>query len=136
MVGIDSGTDSDTASSIGDTNYQAEVNVPAGSSNEYVAQHLFWMYQKAKGAWRQFMGKPVRKVRRFLKREPSKGKGKGKGKGFNAGAFLANMSDDEVDQVFAYKGKGKGKGKSKGKRSSGKGLGRKTNPKGPDGSIL
>ena len=134
----DAGTDSDTASSLGQTDYQAEwrSEVPADASQTYIAQHLFWAYQKAKGAWRQYMGKPVRKVRRFVRRYKGKGKGKGKGKtkgnlgAPSAGAYLQSLADDDIEAVFATKGKGKGK------RSSGKGKGRKGNPKGPNGQTL
>ena len=70
------------------------------------------------------MNKPVRAVRRFLRR---KGKGKGKGStGGNPGGmgkgkgkvFLAEMSDAEVEQVF--KGKGKGAQKQQDAIESGK----------------
>ena len=74
------------------------------------------------------MGKPVRAVRRFIRRK-GKGKGKGKGKSGKAGAssaFLSTLSDDEVEHIFI--GKGKGKGGSKGKRSSGKRQGTKGEP--------
>ncbi|CAE8605145.1 unnamed protein product [Polarella glacialis] len=127
------GTDSDTASSLGETSYVADL--PQGLDPAGVAEHLFWAYQQAKGAWRQYMGKPVRAVRRFVNRK-GKGKGKGKGKDNNAGAFLASMSDDELVYVFPGLSKGKGKGKGKGKRSSGKGKGRTGNPIGPDGNTM
>ena len=81
------------------------------------------------------MGKPTRSVRRFIRRRAGavrQNKGKGRGKG--AGAFLASLTDDEVD-IFLGR-KGKGKGKSKGKRTSGKGLGRKRNPIGRDGTVM
>ena len=122
---FDSGTDTDTESSIGDTRYDYS-DIPAGASEQETAEHLFWAYQQAKGRYRKFMRKPVRRVRRFLRR-------KGKGKGKHPGFYLTGLSDTEVDQVFfAPKGKGKGKGK----RSSGKGKGRRQNPRGPDGQIM
>jgi hypothetical protein len=71
------------------------------------------------------MRKPVRRVRRFLKR-------KGKGKGKHPGFYLSTLTEPEIEGLFFAKGKGKGKGK----RSSGKGKGRRTNPKGPDGQIM
>ena len=79
------------------------------------------------------MGKPTRSVRRFIRRRAGavrQNKGKGRGKG--AGAFLASLTDDEVDVFLGRKGKGKGKGK----RTSGKGLGRKHNPIGRDGTVM
>ena len=77
----------------------------------------------------------MRRVRRFIRRRFGKGKGKGRGKGssFNATAYLTAMTDDDVEEVLF---KGKGKGKSKGKRTSGKGFGRKGNPKGRDGQVM
>ena len=42
-------------------------------------EHLFWQYAEAKRRWRRFTGKPVRSLRRVLRR-----KGKGKGKVQNA----------------------------------------------------
>ena len=136
----ENGTDSDTASSDGNTAYP----IPDGCSTAgEIAQKLFWNYQRAKGAWRQWTGKPVRAVRRFIRgKAASKGQHKGKGRGKGSGAFLAALSDDECEVFF---GKSKGKGKSfkgkdgkggKGKRTSGKGFGRKRNPIGPDGTPM
>lgn len=125
----DSGTDTDTQSSVGEFWYEYE-DIP--NYNELAepqqAEELFWAYQKAKGRYRRFMRKPVRRVRRFMKR-------KGKGKGKHPGFYLASLSDHELEQMFFAKGKS-GKSKGKGKRSSGKGKGRRTNPKGPDGQIM
>ena len=106
----------------------------ATASPNRVAEHLFWASQTAKAQWRNFTGKPVHAVRRFMKREGmGKGsrKGKGKGKGSTSTALLAHMLPLEIEQVFVFRGEGKG-GKS-GKRSSGKGKGRRGNPLGPDG---
>ena len=76
----------------------------------------------------KFMRKPVRRVRRFLKR-------KGKGKGKNPGYYLSTLSEGDLEQLFFAKGR-PGKGKGKGIRSSGKGKGRRMNPKGADGKIM
>ena len=73
--GYDSGTDSDTASSCGDRDY--DYSDIAHLSEEVQQQELFWAMEHAKGRWRQFSRKPVRKVRRFFRRT-MKGKGKGK----------------------------------------------------------
>lgn len=68
--------------------------------------------------WRKHMHKPVRCVRRFLKRR-TKGKGgKGKARGSARFSFVADMTDEEVELAFFGSGCGKGKGKP---RSSGKG---------------
>ena len=84
------------------------------------------------------MRKPVRKVRRFF-RQKLRRKGKGKGKRFTGkglSAYVTSLSDEEYEETFFGKGKGKGLGKAKGKRSSGKGGGRKTNPRNKRGSIM
>ena len=112
-VGQYSGADSDTLSSDCEPiNYQEDVEL-RGITPEQIDAHLFWAYQKAKSRWRRHMQKPVRRTRRFIRR---KGKGKGRGKGASRYSFLADMNDDEVEEVFF----GKGKGHGKGKRTSGK----------------
>ena len=126
-IEIDSGTDTDTVSSVGDNEYTYE-DIPAGLDPVQQGEHLFWAYQRAKGRFRRFMRKPVRRVRRFMKR-------RGKGRGKHAGHFLATMSDGEVAEFFSKNGP-KGRGKGKGKRSSGKGKGRRQNPRGHDGQIM
>ena len=75
-------------------------DIPPGLTNEGIAAHLFWLYEKAKGRFRHFMGKPVRRLRRFMHR---KGKGKGKGKG-KSGYLLMSMTDEEVENTFFGKG--------------------------------
>ena len=84
------------------------------------------------------MRKPTRKTRRFFRRKLRiKGKGKGKrlsGKGVSA--FTTNLSDDEYEDMYFGRGKGKGRGKMRGIRSSGKGAGRKRNPRGKDGRTM
>ena len=135
----DSGTDTDTVSSTGENQYTME-GVPPGLSPTGIAEHLLWAYEQAKSRFRHYMGKPVRRLRRFM-RHPAKGKSKGKGfgykkgKGKGVGAYLASLSDLEVETTFFGKGP-KGRGKSKGKRSSGKGFGRGQNPLGPDGERM
>ena len=135
----DNGTDTDTVSSCYDTDYQLLSDIPVGASQSLIAQHLYWAYQVAKGHWRRFTGKPVRAVRRFIRRKgKGKGKGndgsKGKGKASKGKIFLAELPDDQVESVF--KGKSKGKGGFKGKRSTGKGKGGHGNPLGPDGRPM
>ena len=59
----DSGTDSDTVSSVGDTMYmEAQDERP----HDEQLQEIFWAYQAAKGKWRRATNKPTRKVRRFF----------------------------------------------------------------------
>ena len=62
----DSGTVSDTASSLGDTTYDTGFDTRNMSLSQ-IGDLLFWAYQKSKGAWRKFTGKPVRAVRRFVR---------------------------------------------------------------------
>jgi len=134
-----SGTDTDTSSSLGDTDHDFR-GVPEGDDNTR-AQYLYWLYSQAKKRWRSFTGKPVRRVRRFFRKplhKGGKGKGKGKGKPRHKGridnTFLADYSPQELEHIFVNKGKSRGG--QKGKLSSGKGFGRKGNPKGKDGSVM
>ena len=131
----ENGTDTDTISSLGDGDLDLPASIPPTATQAEIAQHLFWAYEAAKSRWRRFTGKPVRAVRRFIRRK-GKGKGgergsKGKGKGK---VFLAETSDAELEEIFI--GRGKGKGGLKGVRSSGKGKGRVGNPIGPDGTQM
>ena len=86
-------------------------------------EYLFGEYQHAKRRWRRYIGKPVRALRRVLRR-----KGKGKGKGRKGHSYL-NIGE-LLQQSSYFKGKGKGG------RSSGKGFGRRLNPTGRDGEPL
>ena len=96
---------------------------------EQATDQIYWQYSQAKNRWRRHTQKPVRRVRRFVRRKGGKGKG-----GRRASAFIA---EDPDLQAF-FKGKsGKGKGrKGKGPMSTGKGLGRKRNPTGGDGTVM
>ena len=134
------------------------ADLPLNATPTMVAESLFWAYNRAKVAWRRFMGKPVRRARRFIRRHHQKGKGKGKrhrdrfrGKG-GYYTYLAGLPNEEVESM--YKGMSKAKGRGKGKKpdgtyweeqtyynrsskSSGKGgFGRQQNPTGPDGKTM
>ena len=91
-----------------------------GLTNSQADEYIFGQYQQAKKRWRRFTGKPVRSLRRVLKR---KGKGKGKRNSY--------LNIDSLLQQSAYF-----KGKGKGGTSSGKGFGRQQNPCGRDGEAL
>ena len=112
----DSGTDTDTISSVGDTTYTEAPD--ARLPNEQL-QEIFWAYQAAKGRWRRATNKPTRKVRRFFrKRFAHKGKGKGnRGRvrltGNAITHFAKSLPDDEYEELFFGEGKGKGKRKKK-----------------------
>ena len=136
----ENGTDTDTASSSGET--VVPQATPEGDTDpQALTEYLFWAYTRAKAAWRKHLHKPTRAVRRHTRRyiySRSKGSKGFKGKGYkgrpNVSTFLAELGDDEVEYVF--KGMRKGKGKGKAYRSTGKGKGRKSNPKGRDGQTL
>ena len=119
----DDGTDTDTSSGSG----AEDIPRPDVSNmTDAAAAHTIYMaYWNAKRNWRRFTGKPVRKFRRHFRRHFGKGKGKSKGKG--RGFF---WTQDDV-QVFL-------KSKRKGHRShtSGKGFGRRKNPRGRDGAPM
>ena len=87
---------------MGDTNYDFSDIAHLGSEEQQ--QELFWAYEHAKGRWRKFMKKPVRRVRRFFRRTMrNKGKGKGKrlsGKGITA--FTIDLSDEEYEDIYFW----------------------------------
>ena len=116
----DGGSDTDSATS-SDDDAPMDVGDLRGMTNAQADEYLFGEYQNAKRRWRRFTGKPVRALRKVVKR-----KGKGKGKGRHS---YLNLSD-ALQQSAYFKGKGKGG------RSSGKGFGRRTNPCGRDGEPL
>ena len=83
----DSGTDTDTSDDDGtETLDDQDLR---GLEHLRAQEQAFWAYRTAKRRWRRYTGEPVRRARRFAKRQ-----GKGKGKG----------------QVFFGEGKGSGKG--------------------------
>ena len=110
---VDSGTDTDTSSDHSfniDYSDQRFANLSPGQ----IDAKIYWEYGTAKRQWRRHMGRPTRKVRKFLKKNTGhrllRGKGKGRGRGAQRYAFLAELSQDQVDEVF-FGGRGKGKGK-------------------------
>jgi hypothetical protein len=114
---LDSGTDSDTSSDDG----HEELPDPSISqmTERQAAEHIYLGYRAAKKAWRLFTGKPVRHFRRNLKRVRGSRESKGgQGKGF--GFYWTR------DDTLTYL---KGKGKGNRAYTSGKGFGRRTNPK-------
>ena len=110
-------TDSATSSDLDESIAMDDLQ---GMSNNQVDEYLFGQYQQAKKRWRRFTGKPVRSLRRTLRR---KGKGKGKRNSY--------LNIDSLLQQSAYF-----RSKGKGGNSSGKGFGRKQNPCGRDGEPL
>ena len=113
-----SDTDSATSS---DQDEAMDVADLQGLTNTQADEYLFGEYQHAKRRWRRFTGKPVRAVRRVIRK-------KGKGKGKRSNSFL------NIDGMFQSSSFFRGKGK--GGKSSGKGFGRKLNPSGRDGEPL
>jgi len=115
-------TDTDTSSDDG----QEDVGGPdiRHLGEEEAAETLYWAYRGAKRVWRRFTGKPVRKFRRFFKRSRFHQKGhKGKGRGFMY----------TRDDLYLFI---KGKGKGKRAHTSGKGFGRRRNPKDRNGNVM
>ena len=109
-----------------------DTNMPDLSqlTNAEAAEIVYYQYRAAKRNWRKFTGRPVRRFRRFFKRDfkrRTKGKGKGKSRGKTRGFFY---TQDDV-QVFL-----KGRGKGNRGHTSGKGHGRRQNPKDRDGNIM
>ena len=126
----DSGTDTDTSSDSGQE--ELDMSDLRGMTDAEASEYIYWQYRTAKRRWRRVAQRPVRKFRRYAKRFRRKGKGKGsKGFGFGKSGrphFLA-----QNDEVLAYL---KGSGKGKRSHTSGKGFGRRKNPRGRDGQIM
>eukprot|EP00959_Pyramimonas_sp_CCMP1952_P263376 5507640-Pyramimonas_sp.AAC.1 len=71
--GVDSGTDSDTASSFGEEIREDDPELQ-GVPEDQRAAHLFWAYERAESRWRQFDNyKPTRRVRQVLERKGARG---------------------------------------------------------------
>ncbi len=116
-------SDTDSATESDDFQQQEDNHDLEGLTAGEADEHLFWQYTEAKRRWRSYTGKPVRALRRVLRR-----KGKGKGKGKVKGSFFDITNALHESSYFRAKGKGG--------KSSGKGWGRRQNPKGRDGEIL
>ena len=118
---IDGASDTDSATESDDGAEDMMDDDLAGLSAQQADEHLFWQYAEAKRRWRRYTGKPVRALRRVLRK-----KGKGKGKPHHSFFDIS----EALQQSAYFKGKGKGG------KSSGKGFGRKINPKGRNGEVL
>ena len=71
------GTETDTESSNW-SNPDVPGNIPstsAGATPEEITAHLYWAYTETKSSWRRYIGRPVCRVHRIMKRH-IKGKGK------------------------------------------------------------
>ena len=113
-------SDTDSATESDDFQQREDERDLEGLTAGEADEHLFWQYTEAKRRWRKYTGKPVRALRRVLRR-------KGKGKGKTKGAFFDITNALHESSYFRAKGKGG--------KSSGKGWGRNQNPKGRDAWI-
>ena len=127
---IDSDTDSMTSSDdFGETTVGGPDISQMGEAE--AAESLFFQYRKAKRAWRRFTGKPVRRFRRTFNRSLKKG-GKGYGKGsYGKGKRRSFLYTKDDVQAFLS-----GKGKGHRSHTSGKGHGRRKNPRDRNGNTL
>ena len=130
----DSGADTDTSSSDGEQVYTCE-DLPPSSNDEERVSNMFWAYQYAKGRWRRAAGNPIRRVRRFLKRHYGRNRRPHgiQSRSHLSYSYLAESADETLEHVF--KGKGR-EGGSKGRRTTGKGFGRRGNPKDRSGNTM
>eukprot|EP00959_Pyramimonas_sp_CCMP1952_P093575 1958265-Pyramimonas_sp.AAC.1 len=102
---FDCGTDADTSSD-DETTTLDYSGMPTYLTEEQQAQWLFLDCQKHKRRWRRFMKKPIRKVRRMVRRTlKGKGKGRSKGKGKRRRlhgrgilAFLASLTGPQYEE--------------------------------------
>ena len=86
------------------------------------AEHVYLMYRKRKRMWRRYTGRPTRTFRRHFRFYKRRVNGYGKGKGFLADQV--QPSDLDLQNAFLS-----GKGKGHRQLSSGKGFGRRLNPR-------
>ena len=123
--------DEDSSETSSDSGNEEIPDIPGLEhlSQADAAEHIYLQFRRAKRTWRRFTGRPVRKFRRFFKKHKRfKGKGKGKGKGRSHGGFMWTQDD-----TLAYL---KGKGKGKRSHTSGKGFGRRGNPRDRNGEVM
>ena len=125
-----------TSSDDGEEDFTTEIPDISGMSEQDAHEHIYYQYRNAKRNWRRFTGRPVRKLRRSFKSSHRSGKGKGfsfgrrtphkkpysRGRGF--------WFTEPVQAFLQSKGKG---GK---KPTTGKGFGRKGNPRDRNGEIM
>ena len=126
----DSATDTDTSSDSGLE--EVDMSDLRGMTDHEASELVYWQYRTAKKRWRRLTQRPVRRFRRFAKRFHRKGKGKGKGKGRFKGGSIFHVDGNNNPLLIYLKGKGKGKRT----HTSGKGFGRRKNPRGRDGQIM
>jgi len=139
----DSGTESDTSSD--SMNEPVDfTDCPNVDDPNAVSEHLFFQYRHAKRRWRRWSRKPVRRVRRYYKKTAyTKHYGRGKSQGrFVKGKYKSrrsyftdwrNLSDRDMTEALTYLQR---EDPSVNVYTSGKGKGRRGNPKGPDGNPL
>ena len=147
----DSGTDSDTSSDSGTEHI--DMSEYAHLTPAEASERAFLNYRFQKKTWRRLTKKPVRRVRRFVRKNYSRSssyrpqrrtpgrsssnyrsyhfgsKGKGKGKNKGKGSFTFHTADDM--NVYL-----KGQGKGNRAHTTGMGHGRTGNPKGSDGQPI
>lgn len=122
----ESGTDAGASS--GNGQEEIDVSDVLGMSEAQATEHVFWQYRMASRRWRRISQKPVRRFRRLDKKfVRRKGKGEGKSRWRRSDSYLAS------EDGHAYL---RGTGKGKRSHTSGKGSGRKQNPRGRDGQIM
>ena len=115
-----------------------------GMIEQEAAENVFLQYRHHKRHWQRFRGKPVRSLRRHVRRFTKfrrRFSGKGfsnfggrSGGGFGSGKGARHrtyaVSKDDVTAYINHKGKGRSR------PTTGTCHGRKTNPRGRDGQIM
>jgi len=121
----DSGTDTDTSSDSGQ--HELDYSDLSQMTPQEAEEELFYQQRYAKRRFRRYMGKPVRRVRRFIKKRAyffrkGKGKSNGKGKHRKGSRTLFYAEPEEAAEALAY--------------LNGNHMGRSKNPVGKDGEIM
>ena len=68
-----SGTDTDTSSDDGIE--PLDITVDMNGTEHEVQERVYWQMRNAKRQWRRFSHKPLRKVRRLIRKRKGKGNG-------------------------------------------------------------
>ena len=120
-------TDSETSSDSGNEDLQLPPEWNGMTAPE-VGRLIFYQHRRFKKAWRRFRQKPVRRFRRTMKKHFRKHRRYSHARSGRFGAGRGSFLSREEVQAYVSK--------HARTQSSGKGFGRKGNPKGKDGQTL
>ena len=115
-----------------DTIWDPEIE---GMNDQDAAEHIYYQYRSAKRNWRRYTGRPVRRFRRTFKKSHI-GRGKGKGSSFGRRTNYRKTNTRGKGFWFTEPVMTFLQSKGKGSRTTGKGFGRKGNPRDKNGEVM